>query len=163
MGNVYLDTSFFFGYIENQGGRREEAEKILKYEQELGSVILTSVLTVNEFCCGVYDRYRGDADCEERVAEAIRRIRRIANVYGLNDDVLRRGARIQSAWGALYGQRGKGRDRKLRWDSLHLATAAELKAVRVYAWDDRWHESPEAELMEVGEVISPALCPQLDL
>jgi len=47
MDRVYLDTSFFIGLLEDQHGRRAEAESIVAYEEK--NEAITSILTLNEF------------------------------------------------------------------------------------------------------------------
>lgn len=137
MANVYLDTSFFIGYLENQSDRREEAERILAYEKAEQSHLLTSVLTINEFLCRTYDEHKHADDCSEQVRQTERRLRAIAAPYALHPDILRDAARLLSVWGERnrHSPGTPPRDKKFRWDALHLATANHLKCARVYAWD----------------------------
>ena len=46
MDRVYLDTSFFIGFLENQDNRQETARRIFEFER--GNDIFTSQLTINE-------------------------------------------------------------------------------------------------------------------
>ncbi len=140
MPNVYLDTTFFTGLLENQEGREQTCKDILSFEKEQSSTLFTSVLTVNEFCHKYYNSYHDDDDCESRVTEAIRMVASIASLYALSEEVNRRAARILSAWYRANGAASpKLPEAKfLRWDALHLATADQIKAVRAYTWDHHW-------------------------
>lgn len=163
MDRVYLDTSFFIALIENQEGRREEAKSILEYEKK--SEIFTSVLTIQEFLVRVFDRFMDDISCEERLKSAANQIRAVARAYAMPDGVLERAARIQSLYGKQHGQASprEPRDRKFRWNALHLATASELRCQRLYAWNGKWEDLPEDITRMVGRIISPAVCPALRL
>lgn len=159
---VYLDTSFFIGYLENQAGRRADCKDVLQYERDEGSTLYTSLLTVNEFLVKTYSEYRDHPDCDEKVERVISSIRDIANTYALNDEVMKESARLMSVRGYLYkiADPPLPRDRKFRWDSLHMATAQILKADRVYCFDDPWTSFPKNELSRIGQIICPALRPQ---
>lgn len=165
--SVYLDTSFFTGLLENEEGRQAKAKAVLHYERSQGAKFHTSFLTLNEFAVKYYDKYRNQADCDERVNEAIASIRNIANVHGLDDDIVKDSARIMSIWGELQKAKppGEPRDRKHRWDSIHLATANIIKVARAYAFDGRglWVGFPKDKLLGIGEIISPAMPPQMGL
>jgi hypothetical protein len=164
---VYLDTSFFTGLLENEGGRQEKAKAVLRYERTQGSRFHTSFLTLNEFAVKYYDKYRNQPDCEERVNEAIASIRNIADIHGMDDDIAKDSARIMSIWGEIQNLKppNEPRDRKHRWDSIHLATANVLRVTRAYAFDERglWVGFPKDKLPGIGEVISPAEPPQREL
>ncbi len=160
MSNVYLDTSFFVAALENQAGRQNEALNILAYEQEMGSVLHTSLLTLNEFSSHYYDLYREQVDCEEKIDAILDRVLAVAKPYAISDLVSRRAARILSAWGRLHGQKPEDpRDRHFRWDAIHLATAHVLQCIRVYAWDNKWHKVPKETIGQIGTIISPARVP----
>jgi hypothetical protein len=75
--------------------------------------------------------------------------RDIAQIYGINDDVVKESARLMSVWGEFrkLALPPLPRDRKFRWDSLHLATAHILKADRVYAFDGPWNDFPGARYL----------------
>jgi predicted nucleic acid-binding protein len=163
MAKIYLDTSFFMAAIENQLGRRAEARKILEFEESEGSAVHTSILTINEFVGLYYDRHRKQSDCENLIDEVVTQIRQLAAVYGLTEKIGRRAALIQSVWGEVYGQKHPDlpRDRKFRWDALHVATADALQCVRVYAWDNPWLDIPKKYIPNIGAIISPAVCPSI--
>jgi predicted nucleic acid-binding protein len=165
MACIYLDTSFFMGALENQKGHREEARRIIRYEEENKNSLHTSILTINEFVIKTYNTHRKSEDCEQRVDATIQEILQIASVYGMSEEIVRRAALIQSVWGEVYGQLhpDQPRDRKFRWDALHLATAHALRAERVYAWDDKWLDVPKEAIPQIGEIITPAKCPQTSL
>jgi len=55
------------------------------------------------------------------------------------------------------------RDKKFRWDAIHLATANLIKAERVYSWDDNWNDFPKDEISGIGQIVSPAKVPQSKL
>src|SRR4051812_5850738 len=130
--SVYLDTSFFTGLLEDELGRKANATAVLRYERSLGSKFHTSFLTVNEFSVKYYDKFRKQSDCEQRIDSAVASIRIIANIHGLEDDIARDSARIMSIWGEIQNQKppDQPRDRKHRWDSIHLATANIIKVER---------------------------------
>jgi predicted nucleic acid-binding protein len=161
---VYLDTSFFTGLLENEAGRQENARAVLRYERTQGAKFYTSFLTLNEFVVPYYNKFRKQADCDVKVNEAIANIRGIASVYGLDDEVAKESARLMSVWGELQrlNEPDSPRDRKHRWDSLHIATAHELKAIRVYGFDERglWKRLPPNEIPNIGNIIIPASPPQ---
>lgn len=156
---VYFDTSFFCGLIDNTSGRQSEAQKILSYEQSEGSEMHTSIITINEFLGKTFDKYHDTPDLDDRVMETIASIRRIASIYGFNETVAKDAARIQSARGRVKMSPGENRDRKFRWDAIHLATANILHATRVYGWDDEWHKVPKIEIPNIVEIRSPAIVP----
>jgi hypothetical protein len=164
---VYLDTSFFTGLFENEADREEHATAVLRYERGLGSKLFTSILTVNEFVVPYYNKFKNQMDCDEKVNEAIAKIRRIANVYGIDDDVAKESARLMSVWGELQRtlEPESPRDRKHRWDSLHIATAHVLNADRVYGFDERglWTKLPKDKIPKIGQIIIPARSPQLPM
>lgn len=162
---VYLDTSFFIGLLENKENRQSDCKDVVRWEREQNSVIHTSFLTVDEFLVRHYDLSRKLPDCDQKASEIIVQIREIANIYGLNDDVTKESARLQSVWGEYrVTQKPKlPRDRKMRWDMIHLATAHVLKATRVYAFDGPWNDFPKAEIPNIGKIIVPALAPQIQL
>lgn len=66
---IYLDTSFFFGLLDNQANRQPDARDVLEFEKQQGSHIYTSQLTINEFLVRVYDTYHNQPDCHKRVSE----------------------------------------------------------------------------------------------
>ncbi len=159
---VYLDTSFFIGLIENESGRRADCKEVLKYEQSENSKFNTSLLTVNEFLVKTYNEYRGHPDCDEKVEKVINSIRDIAQTYALNDEIMKESARLMSVYGYTLKMANPPlpRDRKFRWDSLHMATAQILKADRVYSFDNPWNKFPKNELKDIGQIICPAAPPQ---
>jgi predicted nucleic acid-binding protein len=159
MARVYFDTSFFIEAIENRTGKKEEAERILDFEKK--SDRYTSILTLQEFLVRIYDRFRDDDSCEEKLAAADKQIRSIARIYGLSDLVAQRAALMQSLYGHAHGQQipKEPRDKKFRWDAIHIATASELRCDRIYAWDGKWAELPQEITRMLGQVISPAVCP----
>jgi hypothetical protein len=161
--SIYLDTSFFTGLLENEEGRQEKAKAVLRYERALSAKFHTSFLTLNEFAVKYYDKYRKQSDCEQRVNEAIASIRVIAKIHGIDDDIAKDSARIMSIWGEIQNLKppNEPRDRKHRWDSIHLATANVVKVDRAYAFDGRglWIHFPKAELKGIVQIISPAKLP----
>lgn len=164
---VYLDTSFFTGLLENEAGRQTNAKSVLHYERAEHAKFHTSFLTLNEFAVTYYDKYRKQFDCDERVNEAIASIRNIAQVHGMDDEIAKDSARIMSIWGEIQNLKppDEPRDRKHRWDSIHLATANVLKATRAYAFDTRglWTGFPLENVPGIGKIISPAISPQPEL
>jgi predicted nucleic acid-binding protein len=158
---VYLDTSFFIGLLENKLGRQADCKAVVRWERSQNSMIFTSFLTLDEFLVKHYDTNRGLPDCDLKADENISQIREIANTYGLNDDVTKESARLQSVWGAfrMLQQPPLPRDRKFRWDAIHIATASVLEADRVYAFDGPWNDFPKHEIPKIGEIISPAKLP----
>jgi predicted nucleic acid-binding protein len=163
MERAYLDTSFFIGLLENQDNRQDEARKILEYEA--ANDRFTSELTLNEFLVRVYDDHKHEPDCEERIKSVEISIRSIARVVAISGDVHRESARILSLRGEIHKQvtpPKEPRDRKFRWDAIHLATAKIWKCHRIYAWDGPWAKLPEEIKANLGgEVIAPARCPGL--
>lgn len=159
---VYLDTSFFIGYLEDESGRRPDCREVLQYERKSGSKLFTSLLTLNEFLVKSYNDFRGHPDCDEKIEQVITSIRDIAQTYALNDDVMKESARLMSVYGyaLAHADPPLPRDRKLRWDSLHVATAQILKADRVYTFDEPWNRFPKTELKYIGQIICPATPPQ---
>jgi predicted nucleic acid-binding protein len=161
--SIYLDTSFFTGLLENEEGRQGTAKAVLRHERSLNAKFHTSFLTLNEFAVRYYDKYRKQSDCEQRVNEAIASIRNIAKIHGIDDDIAKDSARIMSTWGEIQNLKppNEPRDRKHRWDSIHLATANIIKVDRAYAFDGRglWVHFPKAEVKGIGEIISPAKLP----
>lgn len=159
---VYLDTSFFIGYLENQSGRRQDCKEVLQFERGENSTLYTSLLTINEFLVKTYNDFRGHPDCEEKVERVVTSIRDIALTHALNDDIMKESARLMSVYG--YHTRTSNpplpKDRKFRWDSLHMATAQILRADRVYSFDEPWNTFPQSELKNIGQIISPARPPQ---
>lgn len=162
---VYLDTSFFIGLLENMAGRRADAIDVLKYENKLGSKAFTSILTLNEFSVKYYDLYKSNSDCEAKIDKVIASIRELATIEALNDDIVREAARFMSIWGEMRmtAKPKLPRDRKFRWDALHLATANQLHAERVYAFDCPWNDFPKNKLPYIGQIICPAAAPQSSL
>jgi len=156
---VYFDTSFFCGLLDNVSGREAEAQKIVNYERKEGSEIYTSIMTINEFIIKTYDKHHAASDVDDKVKESVTSIRRIAKIYAFNEDVAKEAARLQSAWGRHRSVIGEGRDRKFRWDAIHLASANLLHATRVYAWDGVWPDVPLSLIPNVTKLISPALVP----
>ncbi len=73
---VYLDTSFFIGYLENESGRRQDCKEVLQYERGENSTLYTSLLTINEFVVKTYNEYRSYPDCDEKVERVIASIAR---------------------------------------------------------------------------------------
>lgn len=165
MAIVYLDTSFFTALIENQAGRQEEARRILRYETGKKSHLFTSLLTDNEFLIKYHERFKDDENREGRLDEIIVQLRAIATPYAITEGIVRKAAEIQCAWRQIRRQlpREDPRDKRFRWDAIHLATADTLNAVRVYAWDHKWMHLPGELVPGIGEIISPAVCPQPDL
>lgn len=162
MDRVYLDTSFFIGLIENQNNRQAEALKILEHER--GNDRFTSQLTINEFMVRVYDDHKHEPDCDERVAAAEIQIRSIARVVAISDTISNRAAFLQSLYGEIHKHASppnEPRDRKFRWDALHIATSWERKCDRIYAWDGKWEKLPEPLKEGLGEIIAPARLPGL--
>lgn len=162
---VYFDTSFFIGLLENEKNRQSDCKDVVRWEREQNSVIHTSFLTVDEFLVRHYDLSRKLPDCDLKANEIIAQLREIANIYGLNDDVTKESARLQSVWGEhrMTQKPALPRDRKMRWDMIHLATAHVLRSVRVYAFDGPWNDFPKAEIPNIGKIIVPALSPQIQL
>jgi predicted nucleic acid-binding protein len=162
MPRVYLDTSFFIGFLENQDNRREEARKILDYERINDR--LTSELTLNEFLVRVYDSHKYDPDCDDRLDAVEIHIRSIARVVAISGDINREAARLQSKYGEIHKHAAppkEPRDRRFRWDAIHLATARIYGCERIYAWDGKWAKLPEDIKIAVsGEIIAPARCPE---
>jgi predicted nucleic acid-binding protein len=159
MDRIYLDTSFFIGLLENQADRAGEARRILDFEK--ASDRFTSELTVNEFMVRIFDLYKYDPNINQRLEEIETEIRRIARVVALSEDIHREAARIQSKFGELHRHTTprEPRDRKFRWDSIHLATAKVLRCERIYAWDAKWETLPSEIKTDVGaQIIAPAHC-----
>lgn len=163
MADVYFDTSFLTGYLESRHGRREEAKKILAYEAREESTLHTSVLTLNEFCCAYYDRYRGDEDCGEKIEQVVSELRSIATPTGFSDAVMKRSAFLMSTWGERHKHDPETAPdmKRCRWDAIHIATADVLGCVRAYAWDNGW-SSYQQDVPKI-RLISPAVCPQSTL
>lgn len=162
---VYLDTSFFIGLLENVANRRQDAKDVIRYEAGLNSTFYTSILTINEFTVKTYDTYRKHPDCESKIDEAVKSIRDIALIYAISDEVAKESARLMSVWGEFRALSSPPlpRDRKFRWDSLHIATAHVLKADRVYSFDEPWNVFPKHEIPNIKQIISPATTPQPNL
>lgn len=158
---VYFDTSVFIGLIDNMAGRQPIAQDIVDYEDSQGSEIYTSILTVNEFMQKTYDKYHSDPNCDDKVKEAIKSIRDVAKIYGFNDDIAKESARLLSVWGRVRKLASEPRDKKFRWDSIHLATANLIKVDRVYAWDNQWNDFPLSEITGIKKIISPAVAPKV--
>ena len=158
---VYLDTSFFIGLLENMAGRQADCKAVVRWERSQNSTIYTSFLTLDEFLVKHYDLNRGRPDCDLKADEIISQIREIANTYGLNDDVTKESARLQSVWGAfrMLQKPPLPRDRKFRWDAIHIATASVVEADRVYAFDGPWNDFPKNEIPRIKQIISPAKLP----
>lgn len=161
MERVYLDTSFFIGLLEDQSGRRESAMEILKYER--GNDRFTSQLTLNEFMVRVYDAHKHDPECEKLVDQVETKIRSIARVVGISDEVARHAALLQSRFGEIHKHATpkEPRYRGFRWDAIHLATAKAWRCHRVYAWDGKWEKLPESLKEGMGEIYAPARLPGL--
>jgi predicted nucleic acid-binding protein len=159
---VYFDTSFFTGLLENELGREADCREVVRWERRQNSTIYTSFLTLDEFLVRHYDLNKRSPDCNVRADEIIGQIREAANTYGLNDDVTKESARIQSVWGELRSTREVAYpcERKFRWDAIHIATAHVLEASRVYAFDGPWNDFPRNEIPNIGDIISPAKCPE---
>ena len=159
MGRIYLDTSFFIGFFENQDNRQTEARKILAFERE--NARFTSDLTLNEFMVRVYDRYKNEPDCDEQVKATEVRIRSIARVVALSGEINKEAARLQSKFGEIHKHAvppKEPRDRKFRWDAFHIATARVWKCERIYAWDGKWEKLPQEIKEGLGTIIAPARC-----
>jgi predicted nucleic acid-binding protein len=158
---VYFDTSFFIGLLENVNDRQADCREVVRYERRQNSNIFTSFLTLDEFLVKHYDVYKNSPDCEAKADEQIAQIREIADIYGLNDDVTKESARLQSVWGEfrMSQQPPLPRDRKFRWDAIHIATASVVKADRVYAFDGPWNDFPKDKIPNIGEIVSPAKLP----
>jgi predicted nucleic acid-binding protein len=162
MDRVYLDTSFFVGLIENQDNREEEARRILTYEQ--ANDRFTSILTLNEFTVRVFDDHKHDANCDELLQAAEIKIRSVARIEALSEEVCKEAARLQSVFGEIHKHPTppkEPRDRKFRWDAIHIATAKLLGCNRIYAWDEKWSKWPDQIKQGLGDIISPARCPIL--
>jgi len=158
---IYFDTSVFIGLIDNVQGRQPTAQGIVRYESEQGSQVHTSIMTVNEFITRTFDVYHADPQCADIVKTVVRSIRDIAIIHAFNDDVATEAARLLSVWGRHRKLNPQiPRDKKFRWDAIHLATANILGCERVYAWDDNWNDFPKDEIPRIGEIISPAEAPQ---
>jgi len=162
---VYLDTSFFIGLIDDVADRRQDAKDVVRYETTKQSKLYTSILTINEFTVKTYDKFRKHPDCDQKIEEAVKSIRDIALIYAINDEVVKESARLMSVWGEFrkLGSPPLPRDRKFRWDSLHIATAQVLRADRVYSFDAPWNEFPKHEIPNIKQIISPASTPQPNL
>jgi len=161
MERVYLDTSFFIELLDRNGERLTEARKIVAYEKDNDR--FTSILTLNEFLIRIYDYHKHYPDCDEHLKAAELQIRSIARVEALSDEIVREAALVQSIYGESQGQATppQPRDRKFRWDAIHIATACLRRCSRIYAWDGKWNELPDGIKSRLGEVIAPALCPGL--
>lgn len=159
---AYQDTSFFTGLLENEAGRQADCKEIVRWERKQGSLIYTYFLTVDEFLVRHYDLNRSSPDCDLKADEIIAQIREIANIYGLNDDINKESARLQSIWGEFRKTKKPElpRDRKFRWDAIHIATAHVLEADRVYAFDGPWNDFPKHEIPKIGDIICPARPPE---
>ena len=160
---VYFDTSVFIGLLDNVEGRQPTARNIIRYESDCQSQIHTSIMTVNEFISRTFDTYHDQVTLTDKVQEVIQSIRNIAQIQGFNESVATEAARMLSIWGRVRLTNPLlPRDKKFRWDSIHLATANLIKAERVYAWDDTWNDFPVDEIKGIGKIISPAVAPQTD-
>jgi hypothetical protein len=159
--NVYFETSFFTGLLEDEKGRLADCKEVVRWERKQNSVIYTSFLTLDEFLVRHYDLYKQLPNCNMKADERIGQIREIANVYGLNDDVTKESARIQSVWGQFRMSQTPAlpRDRKFRWDAIHIATASVIHADRVYGFDGPWNEFPRNEIPNIGNIVVPAKPP----
>jgi len=155
---IYLDTSFFIGLLENVSNRQQDAKEVIRYETNLPSNLYTSLLTINEFTVKTYDKFRNHPDCDQKIEEVIKSIRNIARIYAINDEVVKESARLMSVWGEFRSLAAPAlpRDRKFRWDSLHIATAQVLRADRVYSFDEPWNDFPKHEIPNIKQIISPA-------
>ncbi len=161
---VYFDTSVFIGLLDNMKGRQLAARDIVLYESGVQSKIHTSIMTVNEFISRTYDEYHDKSNLKEKVDEVIQSIRDVAEIQAFNQDVAKEAARLLSAWGRHRKlERLSPRDKKFRWDAIHMATANLIRADRVYAWDGPWNDFPKAEIPRIGQIISPAFAPQANL
>ena len=167
---VYLDTSFFTGLLENVKNRQADAKAVMSYEKQQGSEIYTSFLTLNEFLVPYCDVHRKNPDFIQQTDTVIAEIRGIAWIYGIDDDVARESARLMSVYGEIQQKQKVAnpktpRDRKHRWDSLHIATAHILKATRVYGFDGKgmWLKLPKDQIPNIGTIIIPAKAPQMQL
>jgi predicted nucleic acid-binding protein len=159
---VYFDTSVFIGLIDNVKDRRPIAENIVAYEASHGSEIHTSIQTVNEFIQRTFDLYHAHPDIEDKVRETIASIRNVAKIQGYNEDIATEAARLMSVWGRHRKTLGESpRDKKFRWDAIHLATANLIKVDRIYAWDNPWNDFPRSELTGIKDIISPAQAPKV--
>lgn len=165
---AYLDTSFFTGLLENEENRQDDCLDVLDYEKQQGSEIYTSILTVNEFLVPYCDKYRNSPTLYiPKTDDVFTQIREIAWIYGIDDEVVRESARLMSVYGELLKKMRVEdptfpRDRKYRWDSLHIASAHRLEADRVYGFDEigMWKNLPKAEIPKIGQIIFPAKPPQ---
>jgi predicted nucleic acid-binding protein len=137
-------------------------EEVLRYERDRDSVLWTSQLTLGEYAVKYYDKYRKAADCEDRVDEALTNIRSIANVQAISDQIHKSAARYMSVWGELrrIPDPPLPRDRKFRWDAIHLATANHVRAARVYVFDRGWEDFPKAEIPNIGTIYHPPRVPE---
>lgn len=154
---VYLDTSFFIGYYDDPA-RKPLAKQVMEYEIKQSSRFWTSILTLHEFVVRAFDLYKHDIDCEEKVQQAKNSVTDIAQIYGMNDLLMIESARLLSAWGEFRKIQTPPlpRDKKFRWDAIHLATAHILKSDRVYAFDSPWEEFPKKDIPNIGAIIHPA-------
>lgn len=157
---IYFDTSFFIGLLDNVANRRQDCLDVLKYEEKQGSHLYTSFLTINEFLVKTYDNYGDKPECEQKVQEQIRGISDIARLVAINEEILKRSALLMSLRGRGRKETGLPRDKKFRWDSLHLATANFIKADRVYTFDGPWETIPKDWIPDVQQIICPAVPPQ---
>lgn len=157
---VYFDTSVFIGLIDNVIGRKPIAQNILRYEAHQGSKIHTSILTINEFISRTHDLYHADPSLKTKVGAVVNSIRDIAEIEAFNLEIADEAARLLSVWGRLrIINPSLPRDRKFRWDAIHLATANKLGSRRVYSWDDHWNDMPAGEIPKIVQIISPAVAP----
>jgi len=159
---VYYDTSFFIGLLDNVAGRQADCKEIVRWERSQNSTVYTSFLTPQEYLVRHYDLNKKQPDCDSKANEIVGQIREIANIYGLNDDVIKEAARLQSVWGEFRHLQTPPlpRDRKFRWDAIHIATAHTLPVDRVYGFDDPWNDFPRHEIPHIGEIIVPAKPPE---
>jgi predicted nucleic acid-binding protein len=156
---VCVDTSFVIGYLDNEKDRRQDAQEVLEYEYRAQSDIYTSILTLNEYLVKVSESYSNEKLQEKKIAERTAQIRAFALIYGISDDVAKESARLMAVWGRKKPPVNLPRDRKFRWDTLHLASANLLKANRVYCWDAEWEKFPSEEIRGIGQIICPARAP----
>jgi predicted nucleic acid-binding protein len=158
---VYFDTSVFIGLLDNMQGRQPIAQNIIRYESEENAQIHTSIMTINEFINRTYDLNHDKSNCDDLVKSVVKSIRDIAVIDAFNDVVATEAARLLSVWGRLRNSKPDlPRDKKFRWDAIHLATANILKADRVYAWDNNWNDFPLDEVPGIKKIISPAEAPE---
>lgn len=157
--NVYFDTSVFIGLLDNRNGRQPTAREIVRYESGCQSKVHTSIMTVNEFISRAYDEYHDKPNLKDKVEEVIQSIRDVAEIQAFNQEVAKEAARLLSAWGRHNVMSEEPRQKKFRWDAIHLATANLLGVDRAYAWDGPWNSFPKSEIPALSKSSVPPSLP----